>query len=327
MQSVFISYGGPDEEFARLLDERLTTAGIKTFFFKRHATPGQKLHHVMRNGVNAHDRVVLICSKNSLNRRGVLNEIEEVLQREAREGGAAILIPVTIDDYVLSEWAPQRPGLALAVRDRVVADFRNTTADPGKFETALSHLVEALLEPDEGPLLVENTGGRFVVRILDPAGHKARQTYERTLIPRSDNVSRLMIRDISGSGKIEYISTNIGRLEPPIDEGGKQIVYTVLDSPLAPGKQVTHVVEMLATDCYRSDVESTTFTVTGHYPEISVHVYLPPARPLSLATAWRILDARQVPCPGLVISDDRTEMHLTIRYPKMNATYKVEWGW
>jgi pyruvate kinase len=142
--SVFISYGGPDESFAKRLSEALEQAGVYTFLFDRHAEPGKKLHRIMREGVNEYDRVVLVCSRNSLDRAGVLNEIEETLQREAREGGQSILIPITLDDYVFSNWAAERPDLAVAVRDRVVADFRGTKRSKKRFAHAMDRLIGAL---------------------------------------------------------------------------------------------------------------------------------------------------------------------------------------
>lgn len=144
LQSVFISYGSPDSEFAQQLHDGLQHAGVRTFFFPEHSTPGDKLHHVMRTGVNAYDRVVLICSKGSLRRAGVVNELEETLQREAREGGTSILIPIMIDDHVFGEWSSERPDIAQAVRDRVVADFRGAVSDRQKFEKALGRVVASL---------------------------------------------------------------------------------------------------------------------------------------------------------------------------------------
>jgi len=67
--------------------------------------------------VNEHDRVILVCSQASLDRPGVLNEITETLQREARDGGAEYLIPITLDDYVFSGWKPKDPGVAQAIKD------------------------------------------------------------------------------------------------------------------------------------------------------------------------------------------------------------------
>jgi uncharacterized protein YjbI with pentapeptide repeats len=143
MRSTFISYGGPDAEFARRLRDDLQRAGVRTFLFEDDARPGEKLHDVMRDGVNRFERIVLVCSKASLDRKGVLNEIEQALAREAREGGVAYLIPVTIDNYVFS-WSPQRPQLAQELRDRVVADFRGTQDNDRRYSWALQRLLAAL---------------------------------------------------------------------------------------------------------------------------------------------------------------------------------------
>jgi hypothetical protein len=140
MQSTFISYGGPDEKFAEKLNSALEGHGVQTFFFKSDAVPGVKLHRMMRTGVNSHDRVILVCSRDSLDRGGVTNEIEETLAREARDGGAEYLIPITIDDYVFTDWSPEDSGLVFAVRDRVVADFR----DASEFDQSVLRLLKAL---------------------------------------------------------------------------------------------------------------------------------------------------------------------------------------
>ena len=147
MLSTFISFGGPDEPFARRLHEALEKGGVKTFFFPEHAKPGEKLHRMMRTGINDYNRVILVCSEASLDRPGVMNELEEALQREARDGGAGCVIPVMIDDYVLTRWSPKQADVAQAVRDRVVADFRGTMDDPIAFDKALQRLLAVLREP------------------------------------------------------------------------------------------------------------------------------------------------------------------------------------
>ncbi len=150
MLSVFISYGGPDSAFAVKLNEALISSGVNTFIFSRDAEPGVKLHRLMREGVNQYDRVLVVCSRDSLERPGVLNEIEESLQREAREGGVSVLIPVTLDDYVFSEWSPSRPDLAQSVRDRVIADFRSALLDEAKFRQGLRQVLACLAKPGMG---------------------------------------------------------------------------------------------------------------------------------------------------------------------------------
>jgi len=146
LQSTFVSYGGPDEAFARKLNEALERQGVRTFFFRDHAPPGERLHRVMRKGVNEHDRTILICSEASLQRPGLLNELEETLAREAREGGRTYLIPVRLDDYVLNGWKPANEDLAQTVRDRVIADFRNHV-DQATFDGEVAKLIAVLKRP------------------------------------------------------------------------------------------------------------------------------------------------------------------------------------
>jgi hypothetical protein len=144
--SVFLSYGGPDEAFARRIYERLTENGVETFFFPESAPPGQRLHRTMSDGVHEYDRVLLICSRSALVRVGVLNELEQVLAREAREGGTELLMPVLLDDFALGEWAPAKMDLARQLRDRVAADFRNTSS-PSQFTKQLNRVLRALKQP------------------------------------------------------------------------------------------------------------------------------------------------------------------------------------
>ncbi len=142
--SVFISYGGPDEGVASNINNFLVSNGLKTWFFPVNALPGQKLHRVMHDGVNKYDRVLLVCSKSSLVRPGVENELERVLEREAKEGGAEILIPVTLDDFVFSRWNPQRSDLASQVRSRVITKLPYTMTLTPDFISEADKLLAAL---------------------------------------------------------------------------------------------------------------------------------------------------------------------------------------
>jgi len=146
LQSTFISYGGPDEAFARKLNDALKRRGVTTFFFQEDAPPGERLHRVMRKGVNEHDRTILICSEASLQRAGLLNELEETLAREARDGGRTYLLPVRLDDYVLKGWAPHNPDVAQTVRDRVIADFRRHEVGL-EFTAEVAKLIAVLKKP------------------------------------------------------------------------------------------------------------------------------------------------------------------------------------
>jgi hypothetical protein len=119
---------------------------------------GEKLHTVIHEGINQYDRVVVICSRASLGRTGVLNEITEALAREAREGGITCLLPIRLDDYLLTDWNPRRPQIASALRDRVVGDFRGARTNSRKFDRGMTQLLAALkVSPDAKHHWIENT--------------------------------------------------------------------------------------------------------------------------------------------------------------------------
>jgi len=140
-QTLFISYGRPDEKIVSTINNSIKSRGVKTWFFPDDAVPGQKLHRFMHDGINDHDRVLLVCSKTSLSRMGVLNEIERVLEREAREGGIDVLLPVTLDDYVYSNWAPDRKDLSTQVRSRVITRI---AIDSPEYESSIDKIGRAL---------------------------------------------------------------------------------------------------------------------------------------------------------------------------------------
>ena len=141
-KTLFISYGDPDEEIVSHINKKIKSKGVKTWFFPDDALPGERLHRVMHDGVNKHDRVLLVCSEKSLTRPGVLNEIERVLEREAKEGGTDILIPITLDNFVYSNWAPGRADIADQVRSRVITKVE--MGDEEKFEGQITKVVNAL---------------------------------------------------------------------------------------------------------------------------------------------------------------------------------------
>lgn len=144
--SVFISYGGPDQAVAERFRTALLERGVEAFLFTHDAPPGKKLHRVMHEGVNEHDWVVLLCSRNSLDRPGVLNEIEESRSKASRGGGRNPLVPVAIDSYVYKDWSPRSKDHATYIRDLVIGDFSKALRSKPAFDKEVDRLVTALAE-------------------------------------------------------------------------------------------------------------------------------------------------------------------------------------
>jgi hypothetical protein len=145
---VFISYGGPDQEIAQRVNAALEARGVQTFLFAHDAKPGQPLHRMMQKGVNEHDWTLLLCSKQSLDRPGVLNEIEQSMRKSSRAGGRNILVPLAIDDYVFEKWKPTQPDLAQYIRDLVIADLRTAVRSVKSLGKKMDELVAHMESPD-----------------------------------------------------------------------------------------------------------------------------------------------------------------------------------
>src|SRR5690606_26194757 len=97
----------------------------------------------MANLANNYDRVILLCSKSSLSRNGVLNEIERVLAREAKEGGSSVLIPIAIDDHVFEDWSPAKADIATQIRE-IIIETVDKDIDAAKTRKVLNKLLKAL---------------------------------------------------------------------------------------------------------------------------------------------------------------------------------------
>jgi hypothetical protein len=142
--STFISYGAPDERFARQVYEGLREHGVIVFFFPETARPGERISGEVYRQLQMHDRVILVCSRKSLERPGVLYEIQETLDREARDGGAHYLLPIMLDSFVLTDWRKTQPTLANRIGQRIIADFRKTSRNKKAFSAALDRVIDAL---------------------------------------------------------------------------------------------------------------------------------------------------------------------------------------
>ena len=72
--------------------------------------------------IRHYDKLVVICSKDSLQSEPVIREMERALQKEDREH-KNVLFPISIDDYLLKKW--DHPLKADVVK-KVIGNFRGS---------------------------------------------------------------------------------------------------------------------------------------------------------------------------------------------------------
>jgi uncharacterized protein YjbI with pentapeptide repeats len=142
-RSCFISYSHIDKNFVERLCSRLEERGISCLRDEGGLDAGSQVFEGVAGGIIHQDRTLLCCSWASLNSGWVEKEADLALEREEKQR-KSVIIPLDLDGCLLeTQYRPDAPSLALKLRERVAADFRNWS-DPGSFETALNRLTEKL---------------------------------------------------------------------------------------------------------------------------------------------------------------------------------------
>jgi len=146
----FIAFAETDNAFSERLYNDLQAAGIRCWRWKENAPWGRTLMGEIDSAVRYYDKVIVICSKASLNSPAVLREIERALQKEddlKRQGrDAEVLFPIRLDDCIFTGWEDHRKADVVA---KHVGDFRNWQ-DPASYKKALDRLIRDLrAEPKE----------------------------------------------------------------------------------------------------------------------------------------------------------------------------------
>src|SRR5208282_2017482 len=96
--------------------------------------------------IRHYDKLVVICSKHSLQSPPVIREIERALQKEDREH-KHVLFPIRIDDYLFEKWDHPRKA---DVVSKVAGDFRGWE-NHAAYAKAFPRFLDALNRPQQPP--------------------------------------------------------------------------------------------------------------------------------------------------------------------------------
>jgi hypothetical protein len=145
--SGFISYNHEDKVFARRLHDALQGKGIRCWRDEHELRPGDPLHESVNQAIRTRDKLILCCSRTSLNSWWVDTEVKAAFEEERRrphEQGKPIrvLIPLDLDGYIFSKDCTY--DLSGAIKTRLVGDFVGWEHDNAKFEAQFEQVVEAM---------------------------------------------------------------------------------------------------------------------------------------------------------------------------------------
>ena len=135
--SCFISYGKPDSEFARRLYDSLKARNIECWIYDEDSLPGDETWPSINAARRFAERILIICSSESLLRQGVLKELEMQVDENRDK-----IIPIAVDTQWLSEGFRADRGLIDLIpflRQRNYADFTTRS-----YNEALERLLRAL---------------------------------------------------------------------------------------------------------------------------------------------------------------------------------------
>ena len=157
----FISYSSRDQEFARRLYADLQLRGVRCWTFPETSTVGRRVWKKADRAIRVYDKLLVICSGNSLQNPQVLRELDRAILKEQaiardneqvhRETGNGlgtlrtrdpeVLLMVRIDNYVFDGW--QHPRKTDLTR-RTIGDFVGWSQSPRKYDHSLAILLHAL---------------------------------------------------------------------------------------------------------------------------------------------------------------------------------------
>jgi hypothetical protein len=151
--SCFISFSHHDQSFCERLYADLQANAVRVWYFPEDALMGRKVWGQIDQSIRIYDKLVVVCSKNSLQSSPVLREIERALQREDREG-TDVLFPIRIDNHIFEHWQHPRKADVIA---KVVGDFSGWDKDAAKYAASFRKLMKAL-QPEEDTKKPPSTG-------------------------------------------------------------------------------------------------------------------------------------------------------------------------
>jgi hypothetical protein len=140
----FISYTEADDQFSERLYNDLQDKGVRCWRWKEDAKIGRTLMRSIDSAIRIYDKLIVICSKDSLESPAVIREIERALQKEddlqRRGKEPEVLFPIRLDDYVFRGWEHFRKSDVL---QKNVGDFHNWV-NPRSYKAAFERLLRDL---------------------------------------------------------------------------------------------------------------------------------------------------------------------------------------
>lgn len=164
----------------------------------------------------------------------------------------------------------------------------------------------------------------YYYEILDKAGKNVRVKKVKKFIVKEKHIDTLADCRMTGSGKLDFKSSNLGRIERT-KCGGTITVLTHLATPLPKGKKVEHILEYIGTDCLTESTETVTSDVV-HRCVSGIHVTFPIERLPTRVSAYNLRQDTASDIKEYLTQGDQT-YSLIVPKPDIGSMIVLQWDW
>jgi len=146
--SCFISYSSKDEDFAQRLYSRMQTENLRVWFAPIDMKRGEKIWSQIDTAIQAHERLLLVVSEESMKSKWVVTEIRRALKAQKSDGRKK-LFPIRLVNYdKIKEWelmdTDTGEDLAVEIRSYYMPDDFTNWKDHDSFEAGFKKLLRDL---------------------------------------------------------------------------------------------------------------------------------------------------------------------------------------
>jgi hypothetical protein len=167
----------------------------------------------------------------------------------------------------------------------------------------------------------------YTCEMMDPYGHEAIHLQEITLVAKEKNIVTLTNGNFSSSGKLEFLSTNIGKLLTPIDIAGTKTVYTLFTSPLPINQEIKHCITSKSIGSFYESEESFGKIIDKEFLQLILLVKFNIDRPPIELKAYCFFNNYALELNNLEFTDNGLTARIVIDRPKFGSKYIMQWKW
>ena len=168
----------------------------------------------------------------------------------------------------------------------------------------------------------------WIITILDNEAASVNINKLSKIKANIKNITTIFDRNFESDGNLEFLGTNIGKLQKPYQEGASITVPTSLKTPLEVGKVIEHKLQLEVKNPFPQKTETFSIKNDECYSEsICCEIIFPKDRKCINASAYCVLGDEGYSLPNPELKEDGRVLFISVPKPRKLFKYVVEWQW